>query len=591
MTYEELLNRYDEIVVIDAEYSAGSGQRPNPVCCCAWELKSGKQHRVWTYKKANQIQPPWPDGPDVLHVVFYAPAECGFYLSMGWKLPYSVLDLYSAYAWFANGRNMRNGGRSLLAAMSSFGLNSMEAEEKEYWRDMIIRLDWNEDQIDGILDYCWRDVAATQKLLRRMMPYIDFKRELLRGEFMKGLSAIEQTGIPLDTESLNKIVEAWPQLKDQLIKKANDIHPFYEEGVFKLKSFDQYLRKNKIKWQRTSSGRPTTSSDYLRMMGSRFPDLEKLRNIRDTISQFKNLRLTIGPDNRNRFMQSPLKTITGRNAPSNAKNIFGTAKWMRNLIQPLPGKALSYIDFSGNELGTAAYLSGDPLMMEAYESHDPYCWFAIRSGHAPEGASKKSHPEVREVFKVLCLALMYGQGSRGIAERLGVSEYRAEELVKLHKKTFTVFWQWSDDTVSRALLNRKIIAPLGWQYHVRSQDWDEFGRKKGPNQRSLMNFPMQAAGSEMMRMATILLAKAGIRCCGVIHDAFLVEADENEIEGTVKRTQYWMEEASKIVLYGYSLRTDAETFRYPERFPEKRGFEIWEMLQNHLKTEPAFQLV
>ena len=66
---------------------------------------------------------------------------------MGWKLPYSVLDLYSAYAWFANGRNMRNGGRSLLAAMSSFGLNSMEAEEKEYWRDMIIRLDWNEDQI------------------------------------------------------------------------------------------------------------------------------------------------------------------------------------------------------------------------------------------------------------------------------------------------------------------------------------------------------------------------------------------------------------------------------------------------------------
>ena len=34
MTYEELLNRYDEIVVIDAEYSAGSGQRPM-LCCCA----------------------------------------------------------------------------------------------------------------------------------------------------------------------------------------------------------------------------------------------------------------------------------------------------------------------------------------------------------------------------------------------------------------------------------------------------------------------------------------------------------------------------------------------------------------------------
>ena len=33
--------------------------------------------------------------------------------------------------------------------------------------------------------------------------------------------------------------------------------------------------------------------------------------------------------------------------------------------QPPPGKALSYVDYSGNELGTAAFLSGDPLMMEA----------------------------------------------------------------------------------------------------------------------------------------------------------------------------------------------------------------------------------
>ena len=62
MTYEELLNRYDEIVVIDAEYSAGSGQRPNPVCCCAWELKSGKQHRVWTIKRQTRSSHPGQTG-------------------------------------------------------------------------------------------------------------------------------------------------------------------------------------------------------------------------------------------------------------------------------------------------------------------------------------------------------------------------------------------------------------------------------------------------------------------------------------------------------------------------------------------------
>jgi len=590
MTYEELMDRYEEIVVVDAEYSAGSGQRPIPVCCCAHELISGKQHRVWTYQKANKIQPPWPDGSDVLTVVWYGPAECGFYLSMGWKLPQTLLDLFSAYSWFTNGRAMRTGGKSLLAAMSAFGLNSMEAEEKEFWRNKIIGLDWDDEDIEGILDYCWRDVSCTEKLLRKMMPYIDFQRELLRGEFMKGLSMIEQTGIPLDTETLDRIKDAWPQMKEELIKKANDIYPFYENGVFKLKNFNQYLRKNQMQWQRTATGRPSISSDYLRMMGPRYPEIEVLREIRDTISQFKNLKLTIGPDHRNRFMQSPLRTITGRNAPSNAKNIFGTSKWMRNLIQAPPGLALSYCDYAGNEMGTAAYLSEDPLMMEAYESPDPYMWFAIRSGYAPEGSTKVSCPEVREVFKVLCLALMYGQGPRGISERLGISKFRAEELVKLHKKTFFEFWKWSDDTVSRALLRRKIIAPLGWQYHVRSQDWDEHGRKKGPNQRSLMNFPMQAAGSEMMRMATILIAKAGITCCAVVHDAWLISSDVDDIEKTVDRTRECMTEASKIVLKGYALKTDAETFRHPERFPEKRGIELWNMLQEMLPKPPEFKL-
>ena len=581
MTYEDLLERYREIVVIDTEYSAGSGQRPNPVCACAIEIKSGVRHRPWTFSKANQIKPTWPDRPDVLTVMYYAPAECGFYTSMGWQLPNSALDLYSAYCWFSNGREMRTGGKSLLSAMSTFGLNSMEVEEKESWRNLVSI---------GILDYCMKDVTATAKLLRKMIPYTDFRRELLRGEFLKGLRLIEQTGIPIDTKTLDRITEAWPQLKEELIKKANEIHPFYEGEVFKLKSFGKYLKENKIPWQKTASGRPTTASDYMRMMSPRYPDIGQLRNIRDTISQFKALKLTIGPDQRNKFMQSPLKTITGRNAPSNSRNIFGAPKWMRNLIQPGPGRAMSYVDWSGNEFGTAGFLSGDPLMIQAYESDDPCVWFAVKSGYLPEDATKSSHPGIREIFKVLCLALMYGQGPRGIAERLGISQFRAEDLVKVHKRTFTQFWNWSDEVVSRALLKRKIIASLGWQYHVCSKDWDSFGRKKGPNQRSLMNFPIQSAGSEMMRMGTVLIAKAGITCHAVVHDAFMVGDTPEKIEETVEKTRDCMGEASKIVLKGHALKTDAETFSHPQRFPENRGIELWEMLMEYLDRSQKFGL-
>ena len=39
-----------------------------------------------------------------------------------------------------------------------------------------------------------------------------------------------------------------------------------------------------------------------------------------------------------------------------------------------------------------------------------------------------------------------------------------------------------------------------------------------------MNFPMQANGAEMMRMAAIAATEAGIEVCCPIHDAFLIAA-------------------------------------------------------------------
>ena len=283
--------------------------------------------------------------------------------------------------------------------MNAFGLDSMLAEEKEFWRDLIIHRAWNEDQIDGILEYCEKDVICTVRLLYKMAPLIDWPRELHRGNYVKALSMIEMTGIPVDAETLEKIKEAWPSIKEELMIEANKIHPFYEKGSFKLKAFEEYLKKNKIPWERTPSGRPNTSSDYFKGMAVSRPEIAKLREIRDSIQSFKNLKITVGKDGRNRFMQSPFASITGRNQPTNSRNIFGGPKWMRNLIRPPPGYAMAYTDWSGNEVGIAGYLSQDQLMMEMYESPDFYLSFAKHVRHAPPDATKETHKEIREKFK------------------------------------------------------------------------------------------------------------------------------------------------------------------------------------------------
>ena len=100
-----------------------------------------------------------------------------------------------------------------------------------------------------------------------------------------------------------------------------------------------------------------------------------------------------------------------------------------------------------------------------------------------------------------------------------------------------------------------------------------------------MNWPMQSHGSKLMRMATVLITQESIALCAVVHDAFLVLDRAESILKTAKKTQKLMTEASRIILKSFELKTDAEVFIHPERFPEERGEEVWNMLQHQLEKK------
>ena len=69
------------------------------------------------------------------------------------------LDLHAEYSWFTQRTEdeNENHSKSLLNAMDAFGLDSMEAEEKEFWRDLIINRAWSEKHVEGILGYCEKE--------------------------------------------------------------------------------------------------------------------------------------------------------------------------------------------------------------------------------------------------------------------------------------------------------------------------------------------------------------------------------------------------------------------------------------------------
>ena len=125
------------------------------------------------------------------------------------------------------------------------------------------------------------------------------------------------------------------------------------------------------------------------------------------------------------------------------------------------------------------------------------------------------------------------------------------------------------------LLNR-LHTVFGWTVRIGSD----------ANPRSLRNFPCQANGAEMLRLACCLALERGVSVLAPIHDALLVEGLEWEIEDAVAETQEAMAEASAVILDGFRLRSDAKIVRWPDRYMDDRGREFWGRVMALLPGRP-----
>ena len=97
----------------------------------------------------------------------------------------------------------------------------------------------------------------------------------------------------------------------------------------------------------------------------------------------------------------------------------------------------------------------------------------------------------------------------------------------------------------------------------------------GANPRALMNFPMQANGAEMMRLAAIAATEAEIEVCAPVHDAFLIAAPLDRLERDVARMRALMGRAGRAVTGGLEVRTDAALVRWPDRLVDEGGAAMW----------------
>ena len=400
------------VVAVDFEFEFGghasfddagrSGERPRPVCMVAKELRSGQTWRLW--RDEFGPAPPFPIGSDAVVVAYYASAEMGCFRALGWPKPANILDLFTEFRDRTNGLPTP-AGSGLVGALTYFGIDAIAATEKDRLRLLVLRDGpWSESERAEILDYCASDTEPLKRLLAVMLPRIDLKRALLRGRYMHAAAVMEHTGTPIDVPTLRALRAHWYGIQDRLIGAIDVDYGVFEGRTFKTALFENWLARRGIPWPRLESGALDLSRDTFREMARGYAAVSPLHELRHALSEMRLNDLAVGHDGRNRTILSAFRAKTGRNQPSNTKFIFGPSVWLRGLIKPPPGYAIAYCDWSNQEFGIFAKLSGDQKMIAAYLSGDPYIAFGIQCGKLPSDATKNHTPLRGTCSRVACSA-------------------------------------------------------------------------------------------------------------------------------------------------------------------------------------------
>ncbi|MET4483146.1 DNA polymerase [Bradyrhizobium sp. F1.13.3] len=571
---------FEEIWFVDFEFISKPGERPDVLCLCAHELRSGQCIQLWE-DQLGEV-PPYRIDKRALFVCFAATAECACHLALGWPLPARVLDLSPLFRCHINGRVPPAEGKGMIGALRHFRLDAVSGKYKDAMRDRILKgRPYSQDEIARITEYCLSDVvglpALLEALLKQMPARTRLPTALHWGEFVAVSAAMEHNGVPIDMEIAGQLFEkgAWSYIRAAIVPLINAQYGVYVQDAtgewsFSYELFEAYLARAGIAWPRHDNGKLDLREKTFNSMAKAYPQTENLRQLRYTLAKLRKVKLAIGRDGRNRTVLWPFAGKTARSQPRASQWIFSPAVWLRGLIKPAPGRAIAYIDWSGMEFQIAAALSNCRPMLDLYATGIPYIGFAQRFDEAPPGATKKTHGHIHERYKVGCLGAQYGMQSTTLAQRLGISAFAAHEMLSQHRGLFSKYWAWVEDWIAHALNTGTMNTTMGWTCCTGITEL---------NARSIGNWPTQATGADILRVACVEGHRRGLRLCGSVHDAVLIESSIEQIDADVELMREIMMRASRVVLgAGYELRTGVDVVRYPDRFVDTRGTEMWNIV-------------
>jgi len=434
--------------------------------------------------------------------------------------------------------------------------------------------------------YCGMDVHLTWRLtplLRQQLadlgPALVPLLEQVELPLEAVLATMEATGIRIDIPYLQELGE---ELGKSLAQLEHDAHAA-AGAEFNLASPKQLgellfetLKLDRKKSRKTKTGWSTDAA-VLEKLEADHPVVPLLLEHR-TLSKLRSTYIEALPllveaeTGRVHTDFNQAVTATGRLSSSNPnlQNIPIRSEFSRRIRKaflPQEGWQLISADYSQIELRILTHLSGEPVLVEAFNQGDDVHALTARLLLEKDEVSA----DERRLGKTINFGVIYGMGAQRFARETGVGQAQAKDFLSRYRQRYARVFTYLEMQERLALSQGYVETILGrrrpfhfdpaglgrWRGRDPLSIELEVARRagmEGQQLRAAANAPIQGSSADIIKIAMVRLHHALIqadlpaRLLLQVHDELVLEADPAVLATVLDLTRRTMEEAVKLVV-------------------------------------------
>lgn len=368
-----------------------------------------------------------------------------------------------------------------------------------------------------VYEYAAEDADVTLKLKNVLEPMLKEKgMERLFWDIemplIKVLADMELNGVCLDTDSLKETERIF---KERMAHYEQHAYELAGE-MFNISSPKQVgdilFGKMQLldKPKKTRTGQYVTSEEVLLQLRDKAP-------IVDDILNYRGLKKLLGTyvealplliNKRTGHIHTSFNqavTATGRLSSSdpNLQNIpvrDDDGKEIRKCFVPEPGCLFFSADYSQIELRIMAHLSGDENMTEAFrEGLDIHRATAAKIWKEPLDEVTDAQ---RKKAKQANFGIIYGITAFGLAQRMGIPNGEARQLIQDYFATFPKVHAFMENAITTAREKKYAETMFGRRRYLPDID-SKNGTVRGFAERNAINAPIQGSEADIIKIAMI----------------------------------------------------------------------------------------